>query len=118
MTGKKSGNKILVAIVAFVVIVLAVVIAAGQFLGPKVVDVQITSCIAAVSGPLEFREGDTIIMSVVSDTADEIHVHGYDIEDELVPGEKKQLSFKATVKGSFEVELHGCEEHLFELVVS
>ncbi|MGZ4573218.1 MAG: cupredoxin domain-containing protein [Blastococcus sp.] len=43
---------------------------------------------------------------VTSDTADEVHVHGYDIEKELAPGKPTTLRFTADVPGVFEVELH------------
>ncbi|MGW0479246.1 hypothetical protein [Nonomuraea sp. NPDC003214] len=61
-----------------------------------------------VTGPdrVEARTGDTVELVVTSDAADELHVHGYDREAELVPGRASTLSLVADIPGVFEVELH------------
>jgi hypothetical protein len=65
---------------------------------------------------LEFREGDEIVFRARADGPDEIHVHGYDIEEEV--GTKPvRVSFPATITGIFEIELHGTGEQIAELRV-
>ncbi|MEI2701133.1 MAG: hypothetical protein V9E83_01885, partial [Baekduia sp.] len=60
------------------------------------------------SGPrtLTFQKGGQIRFRARSETADEVHVHGYDLEYELKPGVVRTVSFPATIEGIFEVELH------------
>jgi hypothetical protein len=50
--------------------------------------------------------GATVTLVITSDTPDEVHVHGYDLTAELVPGQPTELPFDATIPGVFEVELH------------
>ncbi len=58
------------------------------------------------AGRAQIAEGTHVTLVVTSDVADEVHVHGYDIESELEPGTPAELSFDATIPGVFEVELH------------
>jgi hypothetical protein len=50
--------------------------------------------------------GMTVEITVVSDTPDEVHLHGYDIEGDLEPGVPFVMTFTASQPGSFELELH------------
>src|SRR3954470_20931685 len=52
-----------------------------------------------------FKKGDQAVLKVNSDTADEIHVHGYDLKKDVEKGGSVTFSFKATIDGRFEVEL-------------
>jgi hypothetical protein len=52
------------------------------------------------------ERGADVRLVVRSDTPDEVHVHGYDIERPVGPGAPAQLRFRADVPGRFEVELH------------
>lgn len=45
-------------------------------------------------------------LTVSSDVANEIHVHGYDIYKDVAPGKPAVITFKADQKGLFEVETH------------
>jgi hypothetical protein len=54
---------------------------------------------------------------VTSDVADEIHVHGYELEKALTPGDPATLEFMADQSGLFEVELHETGKMLTSLVV-
>lgn len=55
---------------------------------------------------LEYDSGDTIRLRFSSDTAQEIHIHGYDRYVDVPAGGSKTETFKATAEGIFEVELH------------
>jgi hypothetical protein len=66
---------------------------------------------------LEFQKDDTVKFRVASDTDEEIHVHGYDIEKEIPAGETVPVSFKATIEGIFEIEFHHSAEQIGELRV-
>ena len=58
------------------------------------------------AGRVPVDAGTAVTLVVTSDVADEVHVHGYDVEAELSPGEPAGIEFDATVPGVFEVELH------------
>ena len=60
---------------------------------------------------LEATKGQTVRFVVRSDEADDIHVHGYDIERAVEPGKPVEFSFKADIEGIFEVESHEAEHH-------
>ena len=66
---------------------------------------------------LRFEEGETIRFRARSAQAEEIHVHGYDRYVDLPAGETVTESFKASITGIFEVELHGSGEQIAELRV-
>ena len=63
------------------------------------------------------REGDRLTLSIESDEPVELHVHGYDIEREVEPGETAEISFEADLTGRFEIENHETEQGLGELQV-
>jgi len=51
------------------------------------------------------------------DTADEIHLHGYDLTRDLKAGGSVRYSFEAKAEGIFEIELHGTGTQIGKLVV-
>jgi len=67
---------------------------------------------------LEYDAGDEVRFEVRSDSADEVHVHGYDVSKEIPAGRPTTVSFPADIEGIFEVELHGSEELIAELRVN
>jgi hypothetical protein len=67
---------------------------------------------------LEFDKGDQIRFNVVSDTADEIHVHGYDLMKDVANGGSVSFSFKGSIDGRFVVELEDHGEQIAELDVA
>lgn len=54
---------------------------------------------------LSFEKGQTVRFRVRHPTAEEVHVHGYDISKDLEPGKTATVSFKADITGIFEIEL-------------
>ena len=62
-----------------------------------------------VEGPdtISVTQGEVVSFQVVADVADEIHVHGYDLFFESIPGEPVLVEFNADATGIFEVELEG-----------
>ena len=74
----------------------------GQRIEVEVADGQVTGD----TGRVPVAAGEQVTLSITSDVADEVHVHGYDLDAELVPGTPAELTFDATIPGVFEVELH------------
>nr|WP_093608842.1 hypothetical protein [Streptomyces indicus] len=68
-------------------------------------------------GRIEVKKGDRIRLTVTSDRADTLHVHGYDKEADLAAGRPASLTFTADRTGLFEVETHGSGLLLTQLVV-
>ena len=67
---------------------------------------------------LEFDAGERIRFEVESDVADEIHVHGYDVSEDVEAGGSVRFDFPASIEGIFEVELEGRAEPIAELRVA
>src|SRR3954451_12767382 len=65
-----------------------------------------------------FKKGDQAVLKVNSDTADEIHVHGYDLKKDVEKGGSVTFSFKATIDGRFEVELEDAGTQIANLEVT
>ncbi|MBD8507584.1 hypothetical protein HT102_13940 [Hoyosella sp. G463] len=55
---------------------------------------------------VEIPLGTSVALTVTADTADELHVHGYDLTADTVPGQPASIEFVADLPGVFEVELH------------
>lgn len=55
---------------------------------------------------LTVRRDEDVRVVVRSDTPDEVHLHGYDLERPVGPGAPAQLLFTATIAGVFELETH------------
>jgi hypothetical protein len=66
---------------------------------------------------LEYTRGDEIRFDVEADIAEEVHVHGYDVIEEVAPGEVARFDFPADIEGGFEVELEGSHTQIAELTV-
>ena len=54
---------------------------------------------------IDVKKGDRIRFKVKSDVEEEIHVHGFDISEDVAPGETASLDFDADFTGIFEAEL-------------
>lgn len=68
-------------------------------------------------GRVEVRLGERVTLLVTSDTADELHVHGYDESAQLPAGEPVELAFTADRAGVFDVETHGSGLVVTQLMV-
>ena len=51
------------------------------------------------------EQGREVVLVVRADVTDHIHLHGYDLMVDVVPGTPARLRFRADVPGRFEVEL-------------
>ena len=67
---------------------------------------------------ITFAKGDQIRIKVNSDTADEVHIHGYDIHKDVEAGGSVSFSFPASIEGRFEIELENAKQQLAELQVN
>ena len=66
---------------------------------------------------IEVDEGDRIRFRVTADQAELVHLHGYDIEKEVGPGNPASFNVKATITGRFEAELENSAVQVAEVTV-
>jgi hypothetical protein len=73
-----------------------------------------------VEGPdtISVTQGEVVRIQVVADVVDEVHVHGYDLFFETIPGEPVVVEFAADATGIFEVELEGGNLGLVDIEVT
>jgi plastocyanin len=63
------------------------------------------------------NQGDTVTFRVSTDEPTDLHVHGYDVEQEVKPGREADIDFEADLTGRFEIEDHKSEKELGVLQV-
>ena len=61
--------------------------------------------------------GRTVVITVTSDVAEEVHVHGYDLSADVAPGAPATIRFVADAPGRFEIELENSAVQIAELEV-
>jgi hypothetical protein len=78
---------------------------------PKIARIRIAGG-APVGGVrrIATTKGETVRIVVTADAPDDIHLHGYDIEREVGPGQPGRFKFKANIEGIFEIESHVAED--------
>jgi hypothetical protein len=67
---------------------------------------------------IDVKAGDQVMFEVTADAPEEVHVHGYDIAEEVGPGQKAAFDFEADLEGVYEVELENSAVQIAELRVS
>ena len=63
------------------------------------------------------QRGETVRITVSSDTPQHIHLHGYDVIRDAGPGAPARFRFEADLEGIFEIELEGPHVQIAELRV-
>ena len=107
---------------AGVVIVVAIIIAVSggggttKSAGPTTITVQNAQPVGGVKS-LTYKKGKTIDLTIKSDTADEVHFHGYDFHKDVAKGGSVRFDFPATIEGSFLVELENHKQTLANVKV-
>ena len=114
-----------------VLLALAVVVVVGAFVvarpgndddneqtsGPATVEVRDAKPVGGVKD-LTWKKGQTIDLTVKSDTADEVHFHGYDVHKDVEQGGTVRFEIPATITGKFVVELEDHEQTLANVTVT
>lgn len=67
---------------------------------------------------LEVDKGDLLRFRVRSDRAENVHLHGYDIEKPVAPGKPVSFSVRAKLTGIFELELEASAVPIAEVTVN
>jgi hypothetical protein len=110
------------ACAAVIAIVAVPLIAGGS--GGSPTSARAASTVSVVGGKpdggvqvLEYRKGDHVELSVNSDTADQVHVHGYNLREPLRVGSVTHLGFEAALEGEFRIELERTKQAIAVLRV-
>jgi hypothetical protein len=109
----------LLAAVVVIVVAIVVIHPGGgntKSSGPATVVVRDAKPVGGIK-ELTYNKGDTIDLTVRSDTADEVHFHGYDVHKDVAKGGSVHFKFKATIDGKFIVELEDHKQTLAEVSV-
>ena len=55
---------------------------------------------------IRVKQGDVVRLRWSTDRALDLHLHGYDIEQKIMPGSVAEMTFTARATGRFAVEVH------------
>jgi hypothetical protein len=115
------AQRLLFLLAAVVVIVVAIIVikpggGKTKSSGPATVVVKDAKPVGGIK-ELTYNKGDTVDLTVRSDTADEVHFHGYDFHKDVAKGGSVHFHFKATIDGKFIVELENHKQTLAEVTV-
>jgi heme/copper-type cytochrome/quinol oxidase subunit 2 len=73
--------------------------------------------VEVASRRVRVSRGEQVRIRVEADRTEEVHVHGYDLSEDVAPGRPAVIAFTADAPGVFEVELEQAKLPLFELQV-
>lgn len=76
--------------------------------GEKAFDLRIErGKIAGGRRVVRVTQGDRVRLRWSADAPTALHLHGYDIERRVAPGETAEMAFEAKITGRFSVSIHG-----------
>lgn len=126
MSGARIRATVLAAIVLIALVVLFLFLRPGspalesadleEETQEEVVAVAINEVIMSPPAVTVY-EGDQVKLQITSDRPIELHLHGYDLTEEVEPGETANLSFEATDTGRFTIENHNTDAVIGVLLV-
>jgi hypothetical protein len=112
----------LLAIAAVIIVVAVIVIGGGggsdgaKTSGPTTITVKDAKPVGGVKD-VTFKKGGTIDLTIKSDTADEVHFHGYDVHKDVAAGGSVHFKMPASIEGKFIVELENHKQTLANVTV-
>jgi hypothetical protein len=120
----RNNQRIVLLVAAAVVVIVGFVLASPGGSGTKA-PAMLRSFTVTIAGgkpvggikPLTANKGDTIRLTIRSNVADEIHIHGYDLHQTVTAGGSVTFQFKATIDGNFVIELESRSEQIAALTV-
>jgi hypothetical protein len=119
----RTTRLVLLGLAAAVVIAVIVIAGTGgsndsndKTSGPATVTVQDAKPVGGVQD-ITYKKGGNVDLTVKSDTADEVHFHGYDVHKDVTKGGSVHFLFPATIEGKFIVELENHKQTLANVTV-
>ena len=123
---KVRGRNLVVVLITLIALLVLFFLLRPESSAPDASDVgetQEEQVALAINGntmspdEVSVTEGTQVNLQITSDRPIEFHVHGYDLEEEVQPGEPVELMFEARTPGRFPVEDHDTEAELGTLLV-
>jgi hypothetical protein len=108
------------AAAALLIAFATALIACGSSSAPSKLDATITVQDGKPKGgvqDLKVKKDGPVHLTVTSDTADEIHIHGYDLHKDVDKGGTVTFDFPAKIDGAFIIELEQAKQTLANLAV-
>lgn len=119
-----SRNGRIAVLVGAVVVVVVAFVLAGAGSSEKASHPSGHAYIYVVGGmpkggvqTLTYNKGEEVIFTVVSDVAEEIHVHGFNLKKDVAKNGRVTFSFPATDQGGHVIELEKRGEQIANLEV-
>ena len=123
---KVQGRNLVVILITLIALLVLFFLLRPKSSAPEASDegeTQVEQVALAINGntmspdEVSVSEGQQVNLQITSDHPVEFHVHGYDLEEEVQPGEAAELLFEATTTGRFPIEDHDTEAELGTLIV-
>jgi heme/copper-type cytochrome/quinol oxidase subunit 2 len=89
-----------------------------QYAKPNVFDIVVLEGKLETGGVIRVRRGDDVTLHITTDSEDEFHLDGYDLDAKISPARSASLKFKASSAGRFEYGLRQANQKLGVLEVS
>jgi hypothetical protein len=125
---ESNRARALVAIAAVVVVVVAFIVISGgsdSSTSGGTSDAGATQTITIKDGQpvggvkeLTYNKGDEMDIVVDSDTASEVHMHGYDVMQDVKAGGTTEFKVPADLEGEFEMELEETATQIAQITVN
>ena len=94
----------------FLTAVLLVTVIGKVLAEDRVLELAIHNAESPAKPPvLSVLQNDRVVVRLTSDKPLHVHLHGYEIESDVVPNVVTSLRFTATVTGRFPIEVHSAQ---------
>ena len=101
----------LFTVISPVIVVLALLMAACGGAAPQEVTIPLKLEAGKLTPDLiRVGQNDTVTLQFETEEAGSIHLHGYDLEQEVRPGEVTDFVFVADASGRFKIEFHDSKD--------
>ena len=116
---KVRGRNLVVALITLIALLVLFFLLRPEASAPEEEEQVALAINGNTMSPDQVRvtEGQQVTLQITSDHPIEVHVHGYDLEEEVRPGEPVELMFEAKTPGRFPIEDHDTEAELGTLLV-
>jgi hypothetical protein len=105
---------------AAALLAVAAIAGCGGSSAPKSVNIVVNVVHGKPQGGIKtykVKKDGHVHFTVKSDTADEVHVHGYNFHKDVAKGGSVTFDFKANIDGAFIAELENAKQTLINLQV-
>ncbi len=113
----RTQRLVFLGIAVAIAVVVVIVVASGGGASSTATTSGEVTLTADKPEKITVHQGDQIKFKATSATADEVHLHGYDLHKEVPAGGIVEFALVAKDTGIFEIELENAKQTLGQLVV-